>query len=412
VPTHGGCDLDDFFLIQYVTYKGKKMLVLTRNPNTRGEYSFWPYHEGDWYPTYETVTGRVVSFPPMTRTTWPKNVLQAVEDGDVTFKKFPSDLNPIAYPDRGYMTKDCVDQLTQSFNVKPALGAYAIGLRVFHTQHPTHMLPEQYSLEDFIDKMTTSKLPEDIEAGEVAVQDLYDVIREKALEGKYPDALMASHIKSLADIPYNPNGPLAQLNRVKKEQLAWYDDEIDLFLRMQEPPEFLKDLGGTYRLDKMITLLRSIRLEWANANTQSEREYPAATFGWRWQNIILPHILPILEREFLNGHRQTNAEKLLTLWYACWMTPTTTTNEITDQLLFGTPLFEHLIDALVYFGICKELEHDLDATKGRIVLRQFVFYQGHKTFRVHCRNCDTNTVVDRDKLFTYHENNGLCKNCR
>lgn len=96
IPSHGGCDLDDFFVIRWVTFNGNKYILITRNPNARGEYSLWNYKEGDWFPNHTTSKGEEISFPEITRKRWPKQILQALADGDTEYLKLPTEVSPDA----------------------------------------------------------------------------------------------------------------------------------------------------------------------------------------------------------------------------------------------------------------------------------------------------------------------------
>lgn len=90
VPSCGGCDADDFFVVRWVTIADRKKIVITRNPNVRGEYVVLDYVEGDWFPTHKLANGKEVTFPAITKKRWPTQILEALASGELSYTQLPT----------------------------------------------------------------------------------------------------------------------------------------------------------------------------------------------------------------------------------------------------------------------------------------------------------------------------------
>jgi hypothetical protein len=94
---HGGCDMDDHFVLVYRTVRGIRKVIVLRNPSDVGEYSVFDYVPGDDYPTFtwRTATGRgsfateQVAFPEGDLAGAPKRTSEALRDGTLKVVGLP-----------------------------------------------------------------------------------------------------------------------------------------------------------------------------------------------------------------------------------------------------------------------------------------------------------------------------------
>jgi hypothetical protein len=89
LPSHGGCDMDDHFVLAFRTVNGARRVIVLRNPSDVGEYSVFDHVPGDDYQAFTWRTPRAdggfdtqeVSFPEADLTGTPKRTSEALKDG-------------------------------------------------------------------------------------------------------------------------------------------------------------------------------------------------------------------------------------------------------------------------------------------------------------------------------------------
>lgn len=330
IASHGGCDLDDFFVIRWVTVNGEKKILITRNPNARGEYTLWNYKEGDWFPTHTTSKGEVITFPAITKKRWPKQILKALEDGDTTYLKLPTETDPDA------------------------------------------------TLED--DRLAV-------------LNEQQNILSRILASGKGVDAAVANRL-GVDDIPVNYEGVISRSKTVMAEIITAYIKRVYDFSLTLPIPTYLEELGNNEMTKQAKELLMRSRRAMYNADhSQYETEQDKKEAVKKAQEDIL---LP----SFASTDRVVNARFALALWYACRTTPTSK-GKITDQAIFGTDVFDYLLDGLLYLGIAQKPGY------------ASVWYMGNHVWMAKCRVCGEEfDGLNIHQLVAYHNADRICKSCR
>jgi hypothetical protein len=96
-PSHGGCDMDDHFMLFFRTVGGHRKVIVMRNPSDIGEYSIFDYVDGDPYPTFTWRTHqgngnfdtKQIAFPEADLTGAPKRASEALRDGSLQVLGLP-----------------------------------------------------------------------------------------------------------------------------------------------------------------------------------------------------------------------------------------------------------------------------------------------------------------------------------
>lgn len=391
INSHGGSDLDDFFGVMARTIKGEKKFIDYRNPNTRGEYTVWDYVEGDWHPTYTTADGEEVSFPPLNKTQWPKQILEALEDGTTSYLELPSQVNPpVEESLRTFTVEDAKNILKTAYDAEQAGGYGSLELAIeawFLTHGVTQYRAVMPNSEDAIDKFLDASAVED----QTALLGFKDTILEEVIAtGKPVDIMVGTRLGREVKVPLTSNGPVSRIKRITEEVVLDFEKRLGQFIRSLEIPAFLEELGNNEFLTKATEVLRESRsAQWAaDRKTLGMEERDRKIANLAAQNeVIMDFILS-------DEDPAARAQRIMAFWYATRTVRTHTTQRINDQPVFGTKLFRedvedgepifHLLNALIYLGIANEIDADPD---GNFITKRTVHYRGNKTWDVECREC-------------------------
>jgi hypothetical protein len=402
IPAHGGCDLDDFFVARWRMDEGKHRILITRSPNTRGEYSFWDFVPGDWYPTHTNRKGETSEFPKLTLKTRPKQILQAVVDGDVIYNDLPSRINP---PETGemrrYTRKDCLDDLLAAMLITGGYGQYELAVRALNSLSATKMDKLQIRSEDAVDAFTQGGTPED---REFILDDRKRIIDLIVASGKEVDVALAGRL-GVRDLPCTDKGPITKIKAVMQTEVESYEKKLEKFCMSQPTPTWLPELGENAFCAYAAHILRASRRAMFIADQ--------AAMGLEHEDRvkIIRGAQESAWASFFEEYkdRLVRAQFIMSFWYACRTMPTVG-GKITDQPVFGTNLFPHAIDALIFFGLAKKPYVD---EKGRIMREQLVTYNGCGFWDVTCRVCGaTKEEVDLRALNYFWNKKSVCKECR
>jgi len=105
--------------------------------------------------------------------------------------------------------------------------------------------------------------------------------------------------------------------------------------------------------------------------------------------------------------QETRAKFLLAFWHACWMVPTSS-GKITDQPVFGTCMFQYLLDALIYFGIAHK---PFVTNEGHIEQHDLLQFLGQGMMEAECMSCGDVLELKVSNVKHYWKAEGSCKKC-
>jgi len=403
LPNHGFGDLDDFYafyfgFVMLKPFAGVTIPVLvcisTRNPNTRGEWTAWLVDPED-IPLLKDVNGDEVIPAVFSKKRWPMQLTQAQETGKVTMLELPSATDPSATAE----------------DDRVVAAAY--------TQKLGQMIIEGSAKGKSIDRALVNRL------------------------GFPKDSGIAESLKT------DENGPISTIFRIVNEYTDDYEKKLEKFIVGLEVPSFLSNPAiGVVGRPKLMAYCVSLlgRARFAMVETRENmkpmhRELISSLVG-----VLSEKELEDLEKEldrarFLagieaaegkllpwieGGQGMERAHRVLALWLTSLTIPRSraerdrVTREhaagnihvkarVSDQLIFGTGVFDHLLEALVYFGVAHVpyLTHEGEAKRATHI----VFNDEDSSWNLTCKVCGREGVKrDRNSVATFWRNNLICGN--
>ena len=415
IPSHGGCDMDDFFVLRWVNNLGELAVVATRNPLTRGEYTIWQPYPGDPIPDVgEDQDLSTVKFPELKKLR-PKQIKAAQEDGDVTIKDLPSKGCDSSNAEvRKYRKADVRRDLNWLMQADDSTyGSIELAVRVWNSLSPTKHHPEQYGSEDMVDAFTQAGAIED---QKVALEYAERLVQEVKDSGKNIDPYLGGDEElglknrlGIEGIPTAKSGPMFDIKEEMMANIVRFDDDngnglLSDFCRSLPKPKFLNYYHRNHALwaecvEKLGETRRKQR-ETMNSTKDSRKEQ---------EKIILPWLDNIRETKGASAW----AEYVLTLWAVTWEIPKKDKfNTITDQLIFGTSVHEHWFEAMRYYGFAL---HPSVSDEGQIIyLDRDVEFDFNENYWIgHCQECEeTFELKSLENFNRFKHMEGICSSCR
>jgi hypothetical protein len=385
IPSHGGCDFDDFFLMQQVTLTGdhwcadfqfgagEQVILVTRNPNHRHEWSLWRPILGH-FPTWIWTKhdGEEVSYPEIYNNNWPSQIIDAVNDGEIELLNLPSMTGTGATRDDD---------------------------------------------KDFVEEWR-----EDI------VSELFDL----SAKGIRPDKTIAKRIRRPKD-PRHPKGRQEYLKgrtgeptkrlELMKSITGHYEKRLTRWTqrRLEDPdpqlPEWLGPICAQLTPDlkdmaaNTVSRVRSAQGE-ANRQTQDIIDEFGAGVTLNVKE-IQEHILkPLFNERLAHWSDFDRAMLALGMWRSTLIRKTITTQQYTDQVIMGTFVLKHLTQALYMLGIGSRV----DVVYGALERVQDVVWAGldvPNQWDVRCVGCSRHFMLKSiGSLKKYWEADQFCNSCR
>jgi hypothetical protein len=223
LPSHGGCDMDDHFVLAFRTVNGARKVIVLRNPSDVGEYSVFDHVPGDDFPTFTRRTPRadggfdeqVLSFPEADLTGAPKRTSEALKDGSLKVLGLPAGEASEAGPyTRQAVVRD-LERVLQGTNPGVYVNAKMVWNAVFGCQ-PAE-LPA--TLEKVIDACVQGGSVEAMNAVRKAAKGFLDAVCES---GQPVDALLWQTRGDPDRVPSGGlcEGPLTQLVKHAQAEVA------------------------------------------------------------------------------------------------------------------------------------------------------------------------------------------------
>lgn len=401
--SHGGMDLDDFFIGYYRTIGNWRKIVVTRSPNDWGEYSIFDYVADDWFPVWERSDGTCISFPEVSakEELWPKRLSEAVREGLVQYQGLPSEKEPANETSPQYGVSEVLRLMKNNVVSGNCVGAN-VNARTLHALTLKKHRPVQLaSMEACIDAGVQGGSLVDT----TAVQDEAKQIVKEIVDSGLPidEYMWVNRFARHHRYPF-PKTRLTKKSRVHRihhmrlnmasEFMAMVKDYTQKHLVSNIDPVIHK-LGKKHYRRAVQVLLESRR-----AVVFSQSYGNAQVMINDWDDIHAPIIgtLKALPTD-IDRH-----DFIMALYSACFKVPTRTSDQISDQLVMNPHVFPYLLDAMRFYGLAAYI--DLDEY-GRIHQRF------EKSWLLHCESCSNEKETDNPcVLQSYHTHNKICSICR
>lgn len=402
--SHGGHDLDDFFVGYYRTFGNLRKIVLVRSPNDWGEYSVFDYVEGDWFPVFEKHDGSFMLFPEVDTNPelWPKRLSEAVRDGDVVYTGLPSENEEKVFDPHPYSPADVLALIE---NNKASAGSVGINVnaRSLHALCMKSHRPVQLtSMEACIDAGTQGGSAADAEAVTIEAKEIVDII----INGNCKvDSYVWNSRFGVAyrGVPFDKrrltdDTHVSRANRYRNEAAREFrkmarDHAQENFAQNVDP---LVHALGKRMLRDGYQVLIDTRL--AMVQMQTPGEQSLAVRDWRDIHSLMLEKIQMFENE-IDRH-----DFVLAVYSACFRVPTRSTGRVSDQLVMNPHIFPYLMAAMRFYGLAYHIAVD---ENGKIVRTMT------DSWTLECSGCDSQFVVSNPvTVQSYYHHGGLCKSCR
>lgn len=401
--SHGGMDLDDFFVGYWRTRGDRKVVFITRSPNDFGEYSMFDYVEGDWYPTFELHDGSIMEFPEVSDNPdhYPKRLSEAVRDRDVIYEGLPSaSSEKHSTGNEWYGIADVRFAIGNNKDSQASVGAAVNARSLWSLTKGCHRPVQLVPMETCIDTGVQGGCVEDIDAVRAEAQTIVnEIISDPTL--KVDGYLWQTRFQSMykGKMPHTRLTSDTHVSKIHRHRIAF----AKYFVTMSSEyvtnnvgvnvDPVIHELGKRF-YRKGIEFLRYSRQSLRQARLEGG-ETTEAHFK-RTHDYILAQIdkLPRIN----DRH-----DMIMAIYSACLKIPVSSTGRLSDQLVMNPAFFDRLMAALRFYGIASYLVID---ENGRI--------RRHKddSWILKCNGCSfTLTTTDPKFVQSYHYYDGYCDKC-
>jgi hypothetical protein len=332
LPSHGGCDMDDHFVLVFRTVNGARKVIVLRNPSDIGEYSVFDHVPGDDFPTFtrRTPTGQgtfateQVAFPEADLAGAPKRTSEALRDGALTVQGLPKG----QAAEGGAFTRESVvadlERVLHGTNPGVYVNAKMVLNSVLGRQVP--VLPA--TLEDVIDSCVQGGSVEAMNAVRKAAKGFLNAVCES---GRGVDALLWQTRGDPKRVPSGGlyAGPLTQLVEHAQAEVRKGQARVVRWAQAVHvtPPALERYRTAEYA--KVRQMLKDLRSE---AFELCRREKEGEPVDWdAFHRLVLDLVTP---------------ERVGIFALVVHETRTAVGKKIADGLLLNRLTFPHYLDAL------------------------------------------------------------------
>lgn len=399
--SHGGMDLDDFFVCYYRTINGLPKIIAVRSPNDWGEYTIFDYVPGDWFPVFTKADGTFIQFPEASAdpALWPERLSEVYSRGDVQYRGLPSETIDHSSVDTTYGIAAVMRLVENSKGSATCVGAN-VNARTLHSVSMRSHRPLQLCpMEGAIDAGTQGGSPEDVAAVQAEANEIVKTVI--ASDNKLCAYLWRTRFARFNNtVPahrLDTNTHLYQADVIRKSASAEFMKMVRKYSQehLVKLNPVIHKLGARYLRQALRVLVNTRRsmFDMQDVNAQS-----MGVNDW-----YVVHYLAIQTIEgFANPIDKYDF--ILALYSACFKLPTQSTGKISDQIVMNPHLFPYLLDALRYYGIANHV--DIDETNQLISWKQ-------NTWVLTCDECQEEKETDNPVLLQSYEATGrICKDCR
>lgn len=403
--SHGGHDLDDFFVCYYRTINGERKIVTVRSPNDFGEYTIFDYVEGDFAPLFETNSGEQLYFPEVSgdEQHWPTRLSEAFEQGLVTYRGLPSE-NDDSPPSASqwYSMADVTSAIENNRSSQACVGANVNARSLWTLTTRKYRQDQLTTMEGCIDAGAQGGSAADTEAVMVEAKEIVKKVIEET-DGPIDAYLWTTRFAAIHKYPFD-------MSRISTDGYITRNDEFRRsyaahFLSMAR--EWAQE-NCVNKLDPIVhrlgilharlayTLLRTSR-----ANLVSSQRTKTETIDMDAWRLVHGPVHTALEAQPTTVDKHNLAIALLS---ACHRMPTATTGRYSDQLVMNPEIFPYIMDALRFYGIAAHLNINENGKIERAYTSKW---------KLACQTCDASVLTNNPvSLQAFHFYNGLCKSCR
>lgn len=405
-PSHGGHDLDDFFVAYYREIDGVRKVILVRSPNDYGEYTIFNYVEGDYYPYWQRVNGNIIEFPEISSdpALWPQRLSEAIAEGKIIYTKLPSQLipKPDVKPEPAQYTREHVDlQVRSAPNSTTSVGGN-VNARTLYSlviaPHEGHRPVQLCSMEQAIDAGTQSIVKEDTTA---VLEEAAVIITEVQNAPYKVDMYMwnnrfASRYGALPTHRIDQQGRLTRLNQLRGDRAAAFKILANQWSQTHCRPDPIIHTLGMARFAQARQVLMTCRINMVQMQPSGSQSLMVE----HWKIVHRP-VFEVLEALDDDQHRY---DFIIALWSAALKTPTSSGQRVTDQIVMNPDVFPLLLDALRFYGLANYITLTEEGS---------LTTYGVKEWDLACVSCDSTVhTTDPVMLQRYHLLGGVCRSCR
>jgi hypothetical protein len=352
--SHGGHDEDDYFKCFYREmeggfYDGEKVVIVVRSPNGYGEYSIFRYVEGQWAPKWHKADGTEVTFPKVNGRNWPKRLSHAVNIGDVSYGKFPSELRSKNKPTGSYTPDNVVHDMHVAMsggNVGGYVNSVMAHSLVLHRHRPVQLC----SLEKAIDKCIN---PDDIEDVRAIDKEAENIVREIIDSGKPIDIEFwerrgfSRYLKADDEITFH-EGKITQMYKLCAKFYHEYCEQVRNWAQENARPDEVIHQLGERMYFRALPIVKSFRSNIYRVNTSETTSSAGSIVRNSWESLYQTIVDAILSHERIEDQH----DFVLGLYSVSLNVPTTG-GKITDQIVLNRFVYPYLEAALHFYGITR-----------------------------------------------------------
>jgi hypothetical protein len=403
--SHGGHDLDDFFVCYYRTMGDVRKIVVVRSPNDFGEYSIFDYVEGDFAPSFTTNSGEELYFPEVSDAEeyWPMRLSEAYEAGLVRYRGLPSENeDKPASTGTWYCMEDVISAIENNRSSQACVGANVNARSLWTLTTRCYREDQLTTMEGCIDAGAQGGSAADTEAVMVEAKEIVKKVIEET-NGPIDAYLWTTRFAAIHKYPFD-------MSRISTDGYITQNDEF----RRHYAAHFLNmardwaQQNCVNRLDPVIHTLGIVHarlaytlLRTSRANLVSSQRTKAEMIDMDAWRLVHGPVHTALEAQPTVVDKHNLAIALLS---ACHKMPTATTGRYSDQLVMNPEIFPYVLDALRFYGLAGYLNIN---ENGKIE-RSYV-----SKWRLTCSACDLSVETNNPvTLQSFHFYNGLCKSCR
>lgn len=420
----GGADLDDHFMLIFRRVEGVRKVIVGRIPMGWREFSVFNFVDGDPFPTYTSLNGVFKAFPEIPGTI-PKTLHECLADGEMTITGMGS-FAPLTYPDQYDHTvvMNIVNDLCSG--EMGNVGSIINAIMVAATVDPALLAEVPASMETIIDSFTqgggsevrktltiwSEALIEMMDARGNQVDQIftankaagrrgrlgnYKVSTAKLVRGEYTQRMSAnlglrnSFVKEIKDFgqDYNRKG-----NPLLIKMLAMFNMRYSSDIANTADPLFVGMRRITKQFNGDVIAYNQMNNE---GRGQGEAFMPMSSA--QWLAIYTNYKNRITE---LAGGDETKMELCTIIGWMICMTIPSSKGRISDRALMNSTMWPIFIQALVNFGLAKDLDKVVAGEEDTI-----------NTWDVTCITCGASrTLGDVSNYARFISNDCLCKNCK
>lgn len=406
--SHGGMDLDDFFVGYWRTVGNLRKIIIVRSPNDWGEYSSFDYVEGDWYPEFVGHLGNITIFPEVSTdpTLWAPRLSEMVRSGEIIYTGLPSEnAETVKVEPHAYSHSDMFELLTNNKSSGSCVGASVNSRMLNSMSTKTHRPVQLASMEKCIDTGTQGGSLEDAEAVMAEAKEIVQqLIADPAV--KIDEYLWRTRFQQIfKDVSFDRSrldstSHIAQADKFRFDVAGSFMNKVRDYAQSKLTANVdvnVHRLGMKY-INQAYRLLMDTRMQMVLANNPGQQNMQVH----QWESVhsgILDKLLSFTEEQIVDRH-----DFVLAFYSANMKSPTSKSKKITDQLVMNPHVFPYLLEALRFYGIAYHINVN---DKGELIRHK------HTEWNVSCAQCGTEfTLVDPKVLQRYYHFDQACVTCR